>query len=155
MMRRSEREIRDPEAIRAVIADCSCLRLGLYDDGEIYVVPVNFGYLEENGRDVFYFHGAAEGRKAALLRRSPRAGFEMDTDVRIAAAETACGCTAYYRSIIGTGTVTAVTDAAEKARGLQAIMAQATGRSDWKFPSLAQTCVWRLDADKLSCKANI
>ena len=92
MMRRSEREIRDPEAIRAVIAGCSCLRLGLYDDGEIYIVPVNFGYLDENGRDVFYFHGAAEGRKAALLRRSPRAGFEMDTDVRIAAAATACGC---------------------------------------------------------------
>ena len=102
MMRRSEREVRDPEAIRAVIAGCSCLRLGLYDDGEIYIVPVNFGYLAENGRDVFYFHGAAE-----------------------------------------------------KARGLQAIMAQATGRSDWEFPSLAQTCVWRLDADKLSCKANI
>lgn len=60
-MRRKDREITDPERIRDIVERCACCRIGFYDNGEVYIVPLNFGYeIGEHGY-VFYFHGAAEG----------------------------------------------------------------------------------------------
>lgn len=53
------------------------------------MVPVNFGHTVEGGRHVFYFHGAAEGRKVDLVRRNGWAGFELDTGYRLQGAEAA------------------------------------------------------------------
>ena len=69
-MRRKDREITDPEKIRAVIGECAVCRLGLADGKRVYVVPVNFGHVEEAGRHVLYFHGAKEGRKMDLIRQT-------------------------------------------------------------------------------------
>ncbi len=60
-MRRQDRAVTDPEKIRAVIDACEVCRLGFQDGRGVYVVPVNFGHAVEDGRHVFYFHGAAEG----------------------------------------------------------------------------------------------
>ena len=62
-MRRQDRAVTDPEKIQAVIDDCEVCRLGFQDGRGVYVVPVNFGHALENGRHIFYFHGAQEGRK--------------------------------------------------------------------------------------------
>ena len=69
-MRRQDRAVTAPEKIRAVIDACEVCRLGLQDGRGVYVVPVNFGHTVEGGRHVFYFHGAAEGRKVDLVRRN-------------------------------------------------------------------------------------
>ena len=69
-MRRKDREITDPEKIRAVIGECSVCRLGLADGKRVYVVPVNFGHVEQEGHHVLYFHGAKEGRKMDLIRQN-------------------------------------------------------------------------------------
>ena len=71
-MCRKDREITDPEKIRAVIGECAVCRLGLADGKRVYVVPVNFGHVEEAGRHVLYFHGAKEGRKMDLIRQNGR-----------------------------------------------------------------------------------
>ena len=60
-MRRQDREIKDPEKILSIIAACPYCHLGFSDQGKPYVVPVNFGYAVEDGRTVFYFHGARDG----------------------------------------------------------------------------------------------
>ena len=90
-MRRQDRAVTDPEKIRAVIDACEVCRLGFQDGRGVYVVPVNFGHTVEGGRHVFYFHGAAEGRKVDLVRRNGWAGFELDTGYRLQGAEEACG----------------------------------------------------------------
>ena len=82
-MRRQDRAVTAPEKIRAVIDACAVCRLGLQDGRGVYVVPVNFGHTVEGGRHVFYFHGAAEGRKVDLVRRNGWAGFELDTGYRL------------------------------------------------------------------------
>ena len=75
-MRRKDREVTDSQKIREIILSCRCCRLGFYDNGEVYIVPLDFGYYENNGRRVFYFHGAKEGRKYRLTEKSPTVGFE-------------------------------------------------------------------------------
>ena len=73
-MRRQDREIKDPEKILSIIAACPYCHLGFSDQGKPYVVPVNFGYTVEDGRTVFYFHGAREGRKIDLISYTGRTG---------------------------------------------------------------------------------
>ena len=156
-MRRQDRAVTDPEKIQAVIDDCEVCRLGFQDGRGVYVVPVNFGHAVENGRHIFYFDGAQEGRKLDLVRRNGRAGFELDTGYRLQGAGEACGYTAAFQSVIGEGPIRVVETAEEKRRGLAAIMRQATCRGDWTFPDAAvdAVCVLRLDAEELSCKEHL
>ena len=44
-MRRSDREITDEKSIEAFIAKEQIMRIAFYDNGEIYIVPVNYGYI--------------------------------------------------------------------------------------------------------------
>ena len=153
-MRRNECAILEPEKIREVIESCKYIRIGLYDAGEIYVLPLNFGYAEENGQLVFYMHGAKEGRKTDLASSRPQVGFEMDSEAEIVSGSVACSFSARYQSVIGNGELSIVEDREEKLRGLCAIMRQATGRSDWDFPEKIAdaVCVLKLRVTKLSCK---
>lgn len=157
IMRRHDREITDPEKINRIISACRCCRLGLCDGGRPYVVPLNFGHTVENGRHVFYFHGAAEGRKVTLLRRTGWAGFELDTGYRLHPAGTACGHSAAFQSVIGGGRVTFLEEPEAKRRALNCIMAHNTGREDWDFSEEAvrAVCVYRLEAEELSCKEHL
>ena len=154
-MRRKEREIKDAAQITAFLEGEQIMRVAFYDDGEIYIVPLNYGMVQENGRYIFYFHGAGAGRKFTLAQAAPQVGFEVDGAYRLLPAETACGHSCVYQSVIGTGRLTVVDDPAEKITGLQAVMRQATGKADWDIPSAAAAAVavLRLDAEQLTCKA--
>lgn len=155
-MRRREREVTDPAKIGEIIAACSCCRLGLNDAGEVYIVPMNFGYEERDGKRYFYFHSAREGRKIELLRRSGRVGFELDTGYRLIAGESACGYTAAYQSVIGTGSVVFLDDPDDKRHALQRLMLHTAGRGDFDFSpeALDRTAAFRLEVETLSCKAH-
>ena len=156
-MRRADRAVTDPEKIQAVIDDCQVCRLGFCDGGKPYVVPVNFGHAVENGRHVFYFHGAGKGRKVDLVQKTGWACIEMDTGYRLQTAEAACGYTAAFRSIIAEGPVTIVEMVEEKRRGLGSILRQSTGKADWTFPDaeVDAVCILRLEAKDLSCKEHL
>lgn len=153
-MRRKDREITDTARIEEIISTCHCCRLGFSDAGEVYIVPLNFGWEKENGAYRFYFHGAREGRKAQLLADAPRVGFEMDCDYALRTGELAGDCTAHFCSVIGTGRARFVEDDDETRHGLLSIMRHNTGRSDWAFNEgmLRAVRVFRLDVDSLSCK---
>ncbi|MBD9243128.1 MAG: pyridoxamine 5'-phosphate oxidase family protein, partial [Clostridiales bacterium] len=43
-MRRSDREITDLGEILSIINDCKVIHLAMVDDGEPYLLPLNFGY---------------------------------------------------------------------------------------------------------------
>lgn len=155
-MRRKDREITDRAKIEAIMGRCSVCRIGFYDEGEIYILPLNFGHVKEGEKDVLYFHGAKEGRKIDLAAKNPKVGFEMDGTYVLQHAEEACSFSAQYESIIGTGRLCIVEDPEEKRAGFAAIMKQSTGRDNWNFPdaAVAKTAVLRLDVEKISCKSN-
>ena len=154
-MRRSDREIIDNSAIEAFIAKEQIIRIAFYDNGDIYVVPVNYGYSNENGKYSFYFHGASAGRKFELAKASPKVGFEIDGKYELLEAEVACDFSAKFQSVIGTGTLSLVEDKAEKILGLNCLMKQTTNKPKWEYKDemLIGVAVFRLDVEKMSCKA--
>ena len=155
-MRRKDREVTDPAVIDGIIRRCDCCRLGFADGVECYIVPLSFGFANRDGKRVFYFHSAREGRKVDLARRCGRAGFELDAEHRLLAGDAACQCTMDFESVIGTGAVDVVEDPEEKREALQAILAQCTGREGWDLPDRSEqsVCILKLTVEELSCKVH-
>ena len=74
-MRRKDREITDKIAIAEFIDREQILRIAFYDEGDIYIVPVNYGYLYDE-QYTFYFHGAKAGRKYEHAKKNPNIGVQ-------------------------------------------------------------------------------
>lgn len=153
-MRRQDRRITDPAMICAVLDKCRTLHLGLVEDGRVYIVPLNYGWTEENGRYILYAHSAAEGRKIDLIRGGADVGFEMETGVEYFDADTACGWGNRYESIIGEGRATLLSTPEEKRQALTAIMAHYSARRDYTFEDAMVDLVQviKIDVTALSCK---
>lgn len=153
-MRRRDREITNKIAIEEFIAKEQILRIAFYDEGDIYIVPVNYGYLYDE-QYTFYFHGAKAGRKYELAKKKPTVGFEIDGNYMLLESEAACDFSATFQSVIGTGNLSLVEDNTEKIIGLNTIMKQTTSKSEWNYSDkmLDAVAVFKLVVDKLSCKA--
>ncbi len=153
-MRRSELEVTDKTKINSIIGNCTCCRLGLYDGERVYVVPMNFGTGEEDGKLTLYFHSAKTGKKVDILKTSPNIGFEMDTNYKLCPGTAPHECTSQYQSVIGTGTVCFISDTAQKTSAVNAIMLHNTGKQGYEFPEklLERTLIFKLTVDELSCK---
>lgn len=153
-MRRKDREITDSARIDEIIRGCTCCRLGFYEEGGVYILPLSFGYENREGQRTFYFHSAREGRKIALIAAGPRVGFELDRGYELVPGETACQYGARFQSVIGTGRVSFIEEEAERQAALQSLMRQCSGREDWPFTDamLRSVCVYKLEVEQLSCK---
>lgn len=153
-MRRQDRKITEPAVIATVLDKCRTLHLGLVEDGRVYIVPLNYGWTEENGRYILYAHSAAEGRKIDLIRGGADVGFEMETGVEYFDADTACGWGNRYESIIGEGRATLLETPEEKRQALAAIMAHYSARKDYTFEDAMVNLVQviQIDVTALSCK---
>lgn len=154
-MRRKDREIMDFAAMRQIVADCDCCRLGLVDeDGAAYIVPLNFGYETEGEALTLYFHGALEGQKITLLRQNKPVSFEMDTGHRLVPGLQADDYTFAYRSVMGRGMVEFLEDPAARLAGLNCLMAHYTSRADWPVGDamLGATAVFRLRVTSWTAK---
>ena len=154
-MRRSDRKVVDKDEIADFIRAQQIIRVGFADSGEVYIVPVNYGFDISGGKFTFYFHGAKAGRKYELAKKSPDVGFEIDGGYQLMPSETACGYSAHYKSVIGSGRLSLIEDDKEKIHALGRIMAQVSGRADWEFSGkmLSETAVFRLEVRSLTCKA--
>ena len=153
-MRRQDRQVRDADVIKSVLSEARILHLGLVDDGQVYVVPLNYGWREENGEYTLFAHSAAAGRKIELIGSGAEVGFEMECGIEYFDADTACGWGNRYKSIIGEGRATLCQSAEEKRLGLSAIMAHYSQRRDFTFAEemVNSTQVIEINVKELSCK---
>lgn len=153
-MRRKDREVTDDGTIDEIIRSAHCLRLGLVDNGIAYIVPMSFGFENREGKRIFYFHSAKEGRKLALLRSCARVSFELDTKYCLQTAQTACGYTAKFQSVMGTGKAFFILSAEEKKQALTLLMRHYSDKKDLPFSAeaLEKVTVFRLEAEEISCK---
>lgn len=156
-MRRKDRQVTDTVTIESCMKESECMHVGFYDEGEVYVVPVNFGYLLEEGRYTLYFHGAKEGRKNGLAKEKPSVGFAMETRLISVQGEKACDYSQDFLSIIGNGLCSIVENEDEKKIGLAALMYKISGKNDWEFPEnmLKNTAVYKIEVTEISCKEHI
>ena len=152
-MRRCDREITDPKIIEEFVAGEQILWVAFYDDGDFYIVRVYYGYLYENDKYSFYFHGAKAGRKYELSKSKPVVGFEIDGKYKLLENENACDYSASFQSVIGTGTLQIVDNMEEKKLGLNTLMKQISQHSDWNYDDkmLEAVAVYRLDVTKIAC----
>ena len=157
-MRRKDCEVTDPAKIKEIIQDSQIMRVGYYDKGEVYIVPVNFGYVEQNGRYTFYFHGAGAGRKFELSKNGCKVGFELEASAKVVINDTVtCRSTCLFYSVIGNGRISLITDPEEKEKSLNCILNHFTGNADHHFEEKALNivAVFKLDVEKLSCKGKL
>jgi hypothetical protein len=154
-MRRKDREVKDKALIEQFIAKEQIIRIAFYDNGDLYIVPLNYGFIYENDKYVFYFHGAKAGRKFELSKSSPMVGFEIDGEYELLQADVACNYSAKFQSVIGTGRLSIIEDYEEKIKGLNVLMNHISGKSEWDYSKdmVNAVAVFRLEVDKLSCKA--
>lgn len=151
-MRRTDREVKAPAAITAIMERCKVVRLAINTDGAPYILPLNFG-MEPDGMTI-YIHGAAEGEKYTLLERDNRVGFEMDCMLGMDMDEVHRECSTRYESVVGWGIAEEITDADEKRHALKRMMAQ-YHREDFSFSEgpLPRTRVFRIRVQQRTGKA--
>jgi uncharacterized protein len=149
IMRRKEEEITQESEIEAIIHESRFCRLGLSDDNRPYVVPLCFGYQDRT----VYIHGSLEGRKTDILLRNENVCLEFDADTEIVVAEDACNWGVRYRSVIGFGKASFLSDPDAKRRALGIIMGHYSDRP-FRFPekALDATAVVKIEITSMSGK---
>jgi Predicted flavin-nucleotide-binding protein len=131
-MRRRDREIESTNELLAVIDACQVMRIGMYDEDGVYILPMNFGYTFEDDKLTFYIHGALEGKKLDLIKQNHKVGFELDCDHKLIEGKVACQYGFHYSSIVGKGIAKVITDPQEKIKGMSILMKSMTGK-DFEF----------------------
>lgn len=155
-MRRKDREVNNQIKIKEIIESCYCCRLGLNDQGSVYIVPLNFGYIEKEGKYTFYFHSAKMGRKIDILKDNPYVGFELDTHYQLHEADSACDFSAAFQSVIGSGKISFIENNEEKKMALNTIMEHYTHQHyEFLENRLKSVCVFQLEVNELSCKEHL
>lgn len=155
-MRRADREVTDPKQLEEILRECTAVHIGAQDGAGLFVVPMNYGFHLEGDRLTLYVHSAQEGRKVAAFRAGGTVAFEMDGRHALRTADTACGHSYTYQSIMGSGTIRELTEAGAKRAALELIMEHMTGRGSWDMPdaSLDRTAVFAIQADRWTGKRN-
>ena len=137
---RREQEITDINEIIRILDESKIAHIGLVDGDEPYVVPMNYGYVMENGKLTIYLHGAKRGRKLDLIRANPKVFFETECDLVPFEGDVACRYGIAYSSIMGKGTAEIIEDVEEKKLALSVLMKTQTGK-DFEFEDKMTTIV--------------
>lgn len=127
-----ERAVTDQAEVISILDKCQIIHIGMLDEDEVYIVPMNYGYIYENDQLTFYVHGAKKGRKMDVVASNPKVSFEMECDVNPFPGKVACQYGTSYACIMGKGIATIVEDVQEKMKGLSVIMKTQTGK-DFEF----------------------
>ena len=149
-MRRLDKEIKDQSIIYEILNESQVLRIGFAIDNIPHIVPVNFGYHNNN----LYMHSAAAGTKIEMIAKNCYVCFEMELYEEVIKAKKSCNWTTKYRSIIGWGTIHIVEDTAQKIKGLDIIMSK-YGRkesNDYTEAMLNKTVVLVIEIEKYTGK---
>ena len=152
-MGKREREVTDSEEIRKILDKGLIIHLGLSDDGLPYVIPMNYGYVYQEGKLTIYVHGARDGYKYEVLAKNPQVAFSIETGIQPFEGRTACQYGMAYESVLGHGTAELVTNPQEKMHAMTILMKTQTGREflfDEKLVSIVN--VIRIDVSEFIAK---
>ena len=131
---RREREITDVEEIRRILDESKIVHVGMCLSDEPYVVPMNYGYILEDGELTLYLHGAKIGKKLDIMRQNPKVFFEIECAVTPFEGDIACRYGIAYSSVMGRGVAEIIddSDVEEKKKALSVLMKTQTGK-DFSF----------------------
>ncbi len=128
-MRRSDKEIKDPGEIEAILQEAMVCRIAMAASDHPYIVPVNFAVSDHH----LYFHCAKSGKKIDMLRGNSSVCFEVDIPGDLVCGETACSWGMKYKSVIGFGQAYFIEGVGEKKKALDILMKKYAERGSFDY----------------------
>ena len=148
-MRRAEKALTETAEIEAILRTGRLCHLAFAAEPAPYIVTLNYGYAE----GALYFHSAREGRKIDLAVQDSKVGFSVALELKLLAAEQACGWTTRFQSVVGCGRLEFMLTPEEKRLGLDRFMSHYTHEScSYPEKMIAKTAVYRLIIEEMSAK---
>ena len=152
-MTKRERQVTDLQQIQEILDKAKVMHLGLCENNEPYVVPMNYGYTMEDGKLVIYLHSAVRGKKLDMIQANPKVFFAIDCDRMPFEGEKPCQYGLVYSSVMGKGIATIVEDVEEKMKAMSVLMKTQTGK-DFTFDErlVSIVAVIRIDVEEYTAK---
>ena len=152
-MTKRERQVTDPQQIQEILDKAKVMHLGLCENNEPYVVPMNYGYTMEDGKLVMYLHSAVRGKKLDMIQAKPKVFFAIDCDRMPFEGEKPCQYGLVYSSVMGKGIARIVEDVEEKKQAMSVLMKTQTGK-DFTFDErlVSIVAVIRIDVEEYTAK---
>jgi uncharacterized protein len=149
-MRRSDKEIKDPETIEKIINEAEFCRVAFSHEDNPYLVTMNFGYRENN----LYLHSATEGRKIDILRKNNNVCFQMDIRTELVKSASPCNWGVNYLSVIGFGKAHIIDNHSDKRAALDVIMAKYSPRNSFEYSdeAISKVIVIKVQIDDITGK---
>jgi len=117
-IRYSKRTITDQDQIDAFLLQAKVGNLGLANELEPYILPLNFAWW--NG--CIYFHGADSGRKIEMINANNRVCFSVCEEYGTVADPVPANLDTMYMSVFISGTIERVQEPAEMRDAMQAMI---------------------------------
>ena len=156
-MRRKDRLVSDFDEMVSIASRARQIIIGMVDDGQPYLVPLDFGYKVHDGILSFYCHSASQGRKIDLMKKNPHISFVLPHSFRIGLGNVPVMWTNAFESVMGEADVVFLEDLDEKLEATQLLM----DRYDMgKIPesvyrTLNHMECYRLDVTSMTGKSNL
>jgi uncharacterized protein len=155
-MRHPERELKDPQTIRALLERAQVGRMATINPGGYPVIkPVNFLYWRER----IYVHSSLKGEKMEDIRRGSPVCFEVDVPIGYVATHgSGCQANFYYRSVILKGKAFLMSGRERNRQILEKLVAKYQPEGGFKEIGdevLEKTALIEIVADEITAKENL
>ncbi len=120
MMRRNDKEINDIRSMELILNEADHCMIGLSDNNSPYMVPMNFGFKDNN----LYLHSSPEGKKIEILKVNNKVSFGVQIRTEIVKNENACNWGMNYMSVIGEGYAFFIENKNKKVEALNIMMSK-------------------------------
>ncbi|WP_075980643.1 pyridoxamine 5'-phosphate oxidase family protein [Bacillus massilinigeriensis] len=135
--------------------------LGLSDENQPYVVPLNFIWTNST----IYFHGAAKGRKMDLIQNNNHACFTVSEDLGTMSNPIPAKTDTAYKSVMVFGKVEIVKNLEEATKAMQLLLDKyvpgyyqqplsKTHVEKYRSSLGSRTCVLKINIERLTAKKN-
>ncbi len=154
-MRRSDKEITDPETLKKILKTAQYVTIAMSMDGRPYLVSLSHGY--DESRNCIYFHCAKEGKKLDYLRSNNSVWGQVVLDHGYSQAEDPCESNYLFASVHFSGKVTFIEEPEEKRHAFECLIRQLNNSPQPLMARLAsdgivKTFIGRIDIDFMTGK---
>jgi uncharacterized protein len=123
------KKVRDDDWMKQILAEEEVGHLALNDDGQPYVVPLNYAYLD----DRVVIHCAVKGRKIDIVRKEPRCCFAVNRHPDRVKYHADKRCHYRYHSVLVTGRATYIESEEERLEWMLTFKDHFDSRMDWHY----------------------
>jgi uncharacterized protein len=156
-MRRKDKEISDINEMLKIMEDSKIMHLGLCQNDQPYVVPLNFAFQYKDDTIKIYFHSAKVGRKIDFINNNNKCAVEMTSYFELEKGETACEWSAFHESVMIEGTLSLVEKDDEIRSAMDLIMKRYgfEGTPFYEEKYINAMAVYCIEVENISGKRNM